>query len=119
MQTIYFDGECPICIKEIAFYRKHANVEANWVDASKLPAGSVVDGESRYDLLTIMHVRDSDGRWLIAVDAFAAMWRLIPFLRPFAWIFTVPGLKSVWMAAYKLFLKYRNRNVCDEGSCSI
>lgn len=118
MQTIYFDGACPICSKEVAFYRKYSDRKAEWIDVSILSNDETINGKSRDDLLAIMHIRQENGQWLTAIDAFAAMWQLVPFLRPFAWVFTVLPLKPFWMLAYKLFLKYRNRVSCDKIHCS-
>lgn len=110
MQTVYFDGSCPKCVRDVAFYRRHNDRPVIWYDVSKLPEDADIDGVKRNTLMAILHVQDEDGHWLVETDAFAAVWRLVPFLRPFAWIYTMPGLRQIWTYAYRWSLRKRYHN---------
>ncbi|MCT4655697.1 MAG: DUF393 domain-containing protein [Cohaesibacter sp.] len=60
--------------------------------------------------MAILHVQDEDGCWLVKIEAFAAVWCLVPFLRPFVWIYTAPSLRQFWTYAYRWSLRKRYHN---------
>ena len=77
--TVWHDGDCPLCRREIALMRRLDRRGAiRFVDAASGDASCPVD---RATLLARFHARE-DGRLLSGAAAFAAMWRAIPLLRP-------------------------------------
>jgi predicted DCC family thiol-disulfide oxidoreductase YuxK len=77
--TVWHDGDCPLCRREIALMRRLDRRGAiHFVDAAGGDASCPVD---RATLLARFHARE-DGRLLSGAAAFAAMWRAIPLLRP-------------------------------------
>ena len=77
--TVWHDGGCPLCRREIALMRRLDRRGAiTFVDASDGASACPLD---RADLLARFHARE-DGRMLSGAAAFAAMWRAIPALRP-------------------------------------
>jgi predicted DCC family thiol-disulfide oxidoreductase YuxK len=104
--TVWHDGNCPLCRREIALVRRLDRRGAiDFVDAS---APAAVCPTDRDALLARFHARE-DGRMLSGAAAFAAMWRAIPVLRPFGRAarnrFVLAGLER----AYRLFLRARPR----------
>jgi predicted DCC family thiol-disulfide oxidoreductase YuxK len=79
METVWFDGSCPLCSREIALMRRlDRRCAINFVDISSDGGGCPID---RAALLGRFHAREGDAM-LSGAAAFAAMWRAIPLLRP-------------------------------------
>ncbi len=77
--TVYFDGECPVCSREIALYRRQEGASAiGWVDVSSCPASMLGSGLTRDGALARLHVRTADGELASGALAFATLWRSIP-----------------------------------------
>lgn len=77
---VWFDGDCPLCRREIAVMRR-----LDWRGAIifiDVANGQGVCPIDRADLLARFHAREA-GVMLSGAAAFAAMWRAIPLLRPF------------------------------------
>ena len=46
--TVFYDGSCPLCRREIDFYRRRRGAaRIDWLDISGLPEGEVAPGLSR------------------------------------------------------------------------
>ncbi len=108
--TIYYDGSCPLCRREIAFYRRlPAAAQLDWVDVSagNTPLGSDLSCEAA---MRRFHVRDnSKGQLLSGGAAFARLWRALPGWRVLGWCFAWPPLSWALEAAYRAFLPLRPR----------
>ena len=77
--TVWHDGGCPLCRRDIALMRRFDRRGAiMFVDASD---GASVCPRDRTELLSRFHAEE-DGRMLSGAAAFAAMWRALPVLRP-------------------------------------
>jgi predicted DCC family thiol-disulfide oxidoreductase YuxK len=106
--TIYFDGSCPLCRREIALYQGLSAREAlQWVDVSAgQPLG---EGLSCEAAMRRFHVREADGRLLSGGAAFARLWRALPGWRVLGWSFAWPPLSWLLELAYRIFLPLRLR----------
>lgn len=104
--TVYFDGSCPLCQREIAFYRRMPAAQAlAWVDVSQ-PA-ALGEGLSCQAAMARFHVRDAQGRLHSGAAGFSQLWRQLPGWR---WLGRVSGVPPVsWLAegAYRVFLPVR------------
>ena len=107
---VWFDGACPLCVREIAWMRRLDRRDAiAFVDVSR---AATPDGAScpidRSVLLARFHALE-DGRVVSGAAAFAAMWRAIPLLRPLGLAarnrLVLAGLERL----YGLFLRVRPR----------
>ena len=77
--TVYFDGACPVCAREIALYRRQSGAQSvRWVDASACDEEALGPGLARADALARLHARRPDGTLVDGAGAFAAMWRALP-----------------------------------------
>lgn len=104
--TIWFDGGCPLCRREIALMRRLDRAKAiAFVDVSAGEASCPID---RRELLARFHASE-DGVLLSGAAAFAAMWRAIPVLRPIGLAarnrVVLVGLERLYLA----FLRVRPR----------
>jgi predicted DCC family thiol-disulfide oxidoreductase YuxK len=106
--TVYFDGDCPVCRREIAHYQRQRGAEAiAWVDASGCDEAALGAGVDRAMVLSRFHVRDSDGSLASGAAAFILIWRRLP---AFAWLATLASFRpvlAVLEAGYRLFLRVR------------
>lgn len=104
---VWFDGACPLCIREIALMRRldrHGAIE--FVDVSE--GGDPACPVDRADLLARFHAEE-DGRILSGAAAFAAMWRALPLLRPLGIIARNRFVLAVLEKLYIKFLRVRPR----------
>jgi predicted DCC family thiol-disulfide oxidoreductase YuxK len=102
--TVWFDGACPLCVREIALMRRLDRRGAiSFIDVSSEDASCPID---RADLLAKFHANEN-GRLLSGAAAFAAMWRAIPVLRPFGLLARRPWALRALDALYRRFLRVR------------
>lgn len=104
---VWFDGACPLCIREIALMRRLDRRGAiTFVDVAKGADPSCpID---RNALLARFHAEE-DGVVYDGAAAFAAMWRAIPLLRPLGLAARNRAVLRLLEAAYVQFLKVRPR----------
>lgn len=102
--SIYYDGSCPLCRREIAWYQRRgtAAVFCDISDPANLPAGL-----SHEDALARFHIRDADGTMRDGADAFLAVWAETPGLRWLAGILSPQPIKWLLERAYRGFLPIR------------
>jgi predicted DCC family thiol-disulfide oxidoreductase YuxK len=106
MVTVWFDGGCPLCRREIAFIRRlDRRGRIDFVDVSGVSAVADCPAD-RSALLARFHAREGD-RLLSGAAAFAAMWRAIPWLRPLGEAARFPPLLALLELGYRGFLKVR------------
>jgi demethoxyubiquinone hydroxylase (CLK1/Coq7/Cat5 family)/predicted DCC family thiol-disulfide oxidoreductase YuxK len=112
--SVFFDGSCPMCVREVAVYRRQSPADILWNNLSQ-PGLSIPCDRLGYrpDPATLMqrfHVFSSEGRWLHGAPAFALLWaRLGRSWRTLALIGRVPGGLWVMDTVYSLFLRARPR----------
>jgi len=105
--TVYYDGACPLCRREIALYRNCRGAESvAFVDVSQ---PDVVPGPDldRNAALARFHVRDGEGRLRSGAAGFAALWERLPAWRPLAVLAHIPLVLPLMEGAYRLFLRVR------------
>jgi len=104
--TVYFDGSCPLCRREIAMYRSLPAAQSlHWVDVSEgAPLGPDLSCEAA---MRRFHVRDSQGRLLGGGAAFACLWRALPGWRVLGWVMAWPPMSWLLELAYRAFLPLR------------
>ena len=106
--TVYFDGSCPLCRREIALYRRLPQAaQLAWVDVS---AGQALGEDlSCAAAMARFHVRDTQGRLFSGAAAFSLMWRQFPGWRWLGYLSAWPPLSWVFELAYRAFLPVRPR----------
>ena len=71
--TVYFDGACPVCSREVGFYDRIDRAGAiGWHDVSESEGDLGKDGVSQSDALARLHARLPDGQMVTGVQAFIA-----------------------------------------------
>jgi predicted DCC family thiol-disulfide oxidoreductase YuxK len=106
--TVYYDGGCPVCSREIGQYRRARGAERlDFVDVSSCEAAVLGTALTREQALARMHVRQADGRMVSGAAAFAALWRSLP---GWAWLGRIAALPPVLLVleiGYRGFLRVR------------
>ena len=105
---IFYDGGCPVCAREICFYRKRPGTDAfEWVDVRQPNLGRLGAVLSRELALKRMHVRLADGELLSGAAAFGATWQRLP---GFVWLgklVALPVIDRCTELVYRVFLVIR------------
>jgi predicted DCC family thiol-disulfide oxidoreductase YuxK len=106
--TVYYDGGCPVCSREISFYRRRPGGETfAWVDVSQADEAALGPGLSRAAALARIHVRRPDGGIVNGAAAFAEIWRGMPGLRWLARLLAIPPFGALAELGYAVFLRAR------------
>ena len=104
--TVWHDGACPLCRREIAIMRRlDRRGSIAFVDATGAQACPI----DRADLLARFHAREDGGPMLSGAAAFAAMWRAIPMLRPIGLLARHRPVLAMLEVLYVRFLRVRPR----------
>jgi predicted DCC family thiol-disulfide oxidoreductase YuxK len=102
--TVWFDGNCPLCMREIALMRRLDKRGAiTFLDLMHETTDCPVN---RADMLARFHAAE-DGMVLSGAAAFAAMWRAIPLLRPLGLLARNRHVLRLLEALYLRFLRFR------------
>ena len=105
---VFYDGGCPLCSREIAFYRRQQGAEQiAWSDVSGTSEGEMVPGLSQDEALSRFHVAKPDGSLISGGAAFAELWAVLPAFRPIGRLLRHPFFLWMLNGAYDLFLKLR------------
>jgi predicted DCC family thiol-disulfide oxidoreductase YuxK len=108
LPTLYYDGACPVCSREIAMYRRQAGAELiEWVDAAHCTSADLGPGLTREAALAKLHMRAPSGELIAGAAAFAGLWQTLP---RFAWLgraFGAGFLLRCFDFAYVVVLKLR------------
>jgi predicted DCC family thiol-disulfide oxidoreductase YuxK len=108
--TVFHDGACPLCRREIGWYRRRRNDgRIDWLDISHCEDDALPEGFDRPTLLARFHVALADGRIVSGPPAFAALWERYPGLRWLARLTRVPPMPLLMEAGYRVFLRLRPR----------
>ncbi|WP_087724929.1 thiol-disulfide oxidoreductase DCC family protein [Pandoraea sp. PE-S2T-3] len=126
--TVYFDGNCPICVREIGQLRARDRAKRlAFVDISAPAFDPAPLGVSLSALNAQMHAWDAEGACLIGIDAIFAAYTLTGR----GWLVAplrVPALRSAARVLYRLFARNRLRVSrwlgvraapdCVDGTCA-
>ncbi|MBK5928199.1 thiol-disulfide oxidoreductase DCC family protein [Rhodobaculum claviforme] len=95
--TVLYNGDCPICGREIEAYRRRAERLGAPLAFEDLNHADLSDwGLEPEAARRRLHVRE-DGRVLAGVPAFVALWRRLPGMVWLARLVSLPGV--AWLAA--------------------
>lgn len=119
MLTILYNGACPICSREIAHYRSLAQKAGASVVFEDLETTDLslwgLDADAARRRL---HARQG-GQILAGLEAFRAVWALLPGWRWLAWLTGLPLIRPVTSACYeRLAAPLLYRRACRAGVCA-
>ena len=106
--TVYYDGACPICRREIAYYQRQKAVGSiDWVDANKNPEQLRTAGITTAKALARLHAITADGEIVSGPRAFQKIWQAFPKFRFLANCLNFYPLQLLFGYLYEKFLNYR------------
>lgn len=105
--TIFYDGACSVCAREMERYRKKDKLgRLKFFDVNQASFDFRRYGLRPERLKDYIHAQDGQGKTVYGIDAFiwiwqAVGWRLLPFFVGF------PLIKQVGKIFYRIFAKNR------------
>ncbi len=106
--TVYYDGLCVLCSREIDHYRKSRGADLiNFVDICAPgfePASHGVDPKAVH---RVMHVKRTDGTLATEVDAFITIWDTLPGYWLLAKIARFGVVRFFLNIGYQMFVRIR------------
>ena len=114
MTKVFFDGNCPICKKEINTYKKLSlDKKIEWHDISKNKDITKNINKTQKECLKILHVVDDRNNIKTAIDAFIEIWNKTKFFRHLVFLFKIPLIKLIANYFYKKYAKYRYKKLYE------
>lgn len=113
---VFFDGDCPICRREIAFLRRlDRRHRIRFTDIVPLGPAGAVDDIPWDQLMAEIHGRLPDGSWIKGVEVFRRLYAAVGLdrlVRMTRWA----GIEQILDTAYATFASRRLRwtNRCDK-----
>jgi predicted DCC family thiol-disulfide oxidoreductase YuxK len=121
--TLFYDGLCPLCAREIAHYRRHLpEGSARFLDITDPDFDARAYGLDPQAVHRRMHVQVGE-EVRTGVEAFVAIWEAIPRYRWAARLARLPGVHGLLRLGYAGFARVRpllprlRRRPCATGTC--
>jgi predicted DCC family thiol-disulfide oxidoreductase YuxK len=108
MITVFYDGKCPLCSREINYYRKIAPPQIfEWKEIRDSGEDLKKEGISLSQALKRLHVKDQEGKFHVGVDAFVLIWKQLKYWWILALVIKLPIIWQMATIAYKVFADWR------------
>jgi len=112
VDTLYYDGQCPLCRREMRTLHRLKQDSLHLQDIHGLP-----DDDSHppiADLLRLLHLKTDDQQWVIGLPANVRAWSHTGFgwlFRPLLW----PGIRQIAERVYQAWAnrRYKKRYGCQ------
>lgn len=118
MDTLYFDGHCPLCTREMDKLRRMKGAQLKLRDIhalSRPPEGKTTD-----ELLRTLHLQRASGQWLTGFDANVAAWQHCGLGWAVRWM-RWPLVRNIGRWLYAIWARRRYETLygesCDSGGC--
>ena len=106
MITVFYDGKCGLCSKEIRHYKRIApDGVFDWVDITVSPEDLKKEGVSLSTGLKLLHAKDNNEVIHVGVDAFILIWKQLQNWQTLATFVSLPVIRQI---AYYLYNKFAN-----------
>jgi predicted DCC family thiol-disulfide oxidoreductase YuxK len=107
--TLYHDGHCPLCQREVAWLARHPRRECvTLVDIQAPDFDAEALGKTFEAMMGKLHLADAKGHWFIGMDASRALYAVLGYRR-LVWLSALPGLAGLMDAGYRWFARRRVR----------
>lgn len=107
---VYYDGACPICVRDRRRYEQMAGANADqveWLDITGREAELKSQGIEPDAALKELHVKDEQDVIHRELDAYILLFSRITWLKPIAWLISLPVLKGMLSWGYRRWVKRR------------
>lgn len=117
--TVFFDGGCPLCRREIDHYRKlEARSPILWLDVTQPDAPLGEYGLVKESAMRRFHVLDGHGQFQIGAHGFVTLWSELPYYRYLASIVKALSVVPLLDRIYVRFADWHFSRRCSDGVCS-
>lgn len=118
---LFFDGDCPLCKREIAFLKNLTpKNEFEFIDlALNKESAKEKFGKTYDELMREIHAKDENDKWLIGMNAFRLVYSYTPYKTVFN-LTKLPLIKQILDLGYKFFAKNRLKLTgrhCENNVC--
>lgn len=108
MITVFYDGKCGLCSKEINHYKAIApDGIFIWEDITQSTTALKREGISLSDGLRLLHAKDQNGQMHIGLDAFILIWGQLKRWKILSKLASLPIIYQILTFAYKAFANWR------------
>lgn len=108
MITVFYDGKCGLCSREINHYRQVAPEGIfHWQDITVSDEELQKAGVSLAEGLKLLHAKDQTGQLHVGVDAFILIWQQLKRWRLLAVIVALPLIRQCVNWLYEAFAEWR------------
>ena len=117
---VFFDGDCPLCMREIAMLRRlDRRDRIRFTDIAEHGFDAAALGRSMAELMDRIHGRLPDGSWIEGVEVFRRLYTAVG-LGALVAPTRLPGVSHALDAAYRVFAKNRLKwtGRCD-ATCAL
>ncbi len=110
--TLYYDGTCPLCAKEISLLKKLTGKVITFTDIHQLKR---IDNKipSTEVLLRRLHLQCSSGEWLIGLDATVRVWSYTHY----GWLFKVLRWPVISIFSDLIYTRWADRRYQKRYEC--
>lgn len=109
MLKVYYDGLCHLCGREMSHYAGLPGIDGRveFVDIADPGFDPIAEGVDPIRVHTVFHAKRPDGRILVGLDAFRALWRASPGYGWLAALTSLPVIDPVLRLLYRGFAEVR------------
>lgn len=107
---VFFDGNCPLCKKEITLWQKLSHDQFEFINVHSLELDDLQ--KARY--LRLLHIKCADGAELKGIYANFKLWRSHPIGWP-SYLLSIPGIFKLTESAYNWWAqrRYHKKYECN------
>ncbi len=120
--SIYYDGSCPLCTREIDHYKKIDNQnKLRYVDISDLSFSQISEGLEGKNIQKFFHIKSSTNEAYTGVDAFYKIWETLDCFKALQFMYKIYPLKLIMKLTYIFFANvrpYLPKKKCTKDICS-
>ncbi len=117
--SIYYDGLCPLCSREIDHYRKARGADQlRFVDITSVGFQAETEGLDPQEVHRVMHVKTADGRVHTEVEAFIQIWKVLPGYGWMARLVSSAPIRPLANVGYRGFARIRPWLPRKKADCS-
>lgn len=111
--TLYYDGACPLCSREMNALQRCTSGDLSLVDIHDLPALNHTNLD-KHTLLQTLHIQTSGGEWVTGISANVLAWQYTKYGVFFRWL-EWPLIKPVTRFIYAYWAKVRYQKNLNNG----
>lgn len=110
--TVFYDGACPTCVRDRAFYEQVAGNkkdEVEWCDITGQESALRQEGIDPELALKELHVKTPEGHVVSELDAYILLMKRTFWLKPLAWLIGLPVIRPLIARLYHFLVQRRLR----------